>query len=125
MRDESGLTGGIPPIDYPRLLDNRCRGKKDLASKLLRNLQEESGPRWLIDAEGVVKSGDMKSVARIGHSIKGSCKMLHAGPMVSAGTRLEEAGKAGSEAEVGEALEELKAAFAEICEWLRMNPHLL
>ncbi|MBU0480613.1 MAG: Hpt domain-containing protein [Proteobacteria bacterium] len=113
------------PVDYPRLLDERCRGKKDLAARLLRNLAEDSGPRWLVDAEGVVKTGDMANISRIGHSIKGSCKMLYAESMVSAGMKLEKAGKAGSLQLAGEALDDLKKAFTEACNWLQQNRELI
>ena len=114
-----------PPVNYPKLLDERCRGKKDLAARLLRNLMEDSGPRWLDEVDGFLESGDMESVARMGHSIKGSCKLLYAGPMVSAAMNLEDAGRQGSRVKADGAYEDLKIAFSKTSQWLRENPHYL
>lgn len=125
MVNDNERATDIDLVDYPRLLDERCRGKKDLAARLLRNLLEDSGPRWLNELDGVVISGDMDGVARIGHSIKGSCKMLYAGLMVRAAISLEDAGKDGLQARVDSAFEELKHAFTETSLWLRKNPQFL
>ena len=125
MLKDNARTEGNIPVDYSKLLDKRCRGKKDFAAKLLRNLLEDSGPRWLEEAESVVSKGDMARVARVGHSIKGSCKMIYAVSMVRAAMNLEDAGREGSQSWANRALEDLKSAFSETSQWLRQNSQLL
>lgn len=114
-----------PAVNYSRLLDERCLGKQALAARLLRNLLEESGPRWLEEAESAVKNGDMSGVARLGHAVKGSCKMIYAESMAQAATCFEDAGIEGSQVLAERSLQDLKQVFSETCQWLRENSQLL
>jgi PAS domain S-box-containing protein len=104
------------PIDARSLL-NRCRGKAELAAKLL-NTFAGSADAQLDQLRSTLAAADWATFTRVAHTIKGASANLSADPVSAAACELERLGKASDAASAGEALagleREIRACIAYI-----------
>jgi polar amino acid transport system substrate-binding protein len=100
-------------LDRAAALD-RLGFEEELFDELIGSLIERCDPT-LKEMAAALRRGDTKSVEQHAHSLKGAAAMLEANAFALAAQELELAARSGSVEAGWRALEELSAAFADLC----------
>jgi ligand-binding sensor domain-containing protein/signal transduction histidine kinase/CheY-like chemotaxis protein/HPt (histidine-containing phosphotransfer) domain-containing protein len=98
--------GGEAPVDWERLM-GVSDGDEDFARDLVQ-LFIESGDAALRDIAAALQRGDLATVGRVAHSLKGSSANIFAQPASAAAARLEEAARAGNTDKLSRLEEQLR-----------------
>jgi two-component system sensor histidine kinase/response regulator len=99
------------PIDAPALL-NRCRGKAELAARLL-NTFATSVEGQLAELRATLNGARWDVFTRVAHTIKGASANLSANPVSAAAAEVEKLGKVGDASGAEAALARLGAEVQE------------
>jgi HPt (histidine-containing phosphotransfer) domain-containing protein len=84
------------PIDVRTLL-RRCRGKSDLAERLLK-MFAGTADKQLTDLRSALAAGDWEALTRLAHTVKGTGANLAADAVSQIAAELEQLGKASAAA---------------------------
>ncbi len=120
---ESAATRPIPdvaPVDAKSLL-HRCRGKSDLAMRLLRTFSDGMNAQ-LNELRQTLQSRDWPLLLRTAHTIKGASANLSAERVSAAASSLELLGQTADVDASLEALQRLDAAMRECREYINAIP---
>jgi CheY-like chemotaxis protein len=108
------------PIDAPALL-KRCRGKSELATRLL-NTFAASVDAQLAELHSTLDAANWEVFTRTAHTIKGASANLAANPVSAAAADLERLGKAADASLAAETLARLESEIRACVEFI---PHAL
>lgn len=104
------------PLDVRDAME-RLEGDRALLDELLDLFLEDCPPK--LDAlSQALERKDMEAIFGLGHAVKGAAANLSLGPIREAAYRIECAGKEGRVAEARKAIEQLKAEFERLKEYL-------
>jgi HPt (histidine-containing phosphotransfer) domain-containing protein len=97
------------PIDFEAYVE-RMGGNREIAEIIIRGFLEEI-PKQLRNIEAAIESGDIKTVDREAHSMKGGGLNVFANGVMEAAKALEMHAKSGSLDNARELLEEIKKQY--------------
>jgi HPt (histidine-containing phosphotransfer) domain-containing protein len=103
------------PVDVEAYV-KRMGGNRDIAGKIIRGFIEQI-PVQLCNIEEAIKSGDIETVGREAHSIKGGALNVFANDMMLAAKALEMQAKSGSLEDTVGLLEKIRAECARLVEF--------
>jgi ligand-binding sensor domain-containing protein/signal transduction histidine kinase/CheY-like chemotaxis protein/HPt (histidine-containing phosphotransfer) domain-containing protein len=109
--------GVEPPVDWERLM-GVSDGDEDFARDLVQ-LFIESGDAALRDIAAALERGDLATVGRVAHSLKGSSANIFAQPASAAAAKLEEAARAGNTDKLSRLEEQLRWEANRATDFLR------
>lgn len=103
----------------------RVEGDEVLLRELIQLFLSDY-PQTMVDLHAAISQGDVRSVERHAHTLKGSAANFEAGPVVAAGMQLETSGYRKDMSNVGPQVTELEGSLAklraELEAFLRTSP---
>ncbi len=114
---ETSPSAAGAPIDFPRVTEE-FGGKKDVVTRVLKNFLA-SCEKLLPAMEGALNEGDLESVRKEAHKMKGGAANLTADRMAEQAGRTEKAAASGDAAEAARAMADLGVAFRELAHFVR------
>jgi CheY-like chemotaxis protein/HPt (histidine-containing phosphotransfer) domain-containing protein len=103
------------PVDVEAYV-KRMGGNRDIAGKIIRGFIQQI-PVQLRNIEEAIKSGDIETVGREAHSLKGGALNVFANDMMLAAKELETQARSGSLENAVELLEKVRAEYARLVEY--------
>ena len=104
------------PVDIEAYV-KRMGGNRDIAEKIIRGFIQQI-PVQLRNIEEAIKSGDIETVGREAHSIKGGALNVFANDMMLAAKELEIQARSGGPGDALQLLEKIRAEYERLVEFI-------
>jgi HPt (histidine-containing phosphotransfer) domain-containing protein len=93
-------------------------GSKETLASLLADCRDEDVPELILAMDDALVAGDVKSLGRVAHALKGVVGVFHAAAAHEAALRLEMRAKSGETAGLRKDAEDLRRAVFEMLQGL-------